>query len=250
MFRRLDIDRVWQLAAEQGLTPAALARRAGLGPARDLLLRLTGLEDLSAVQLVGLADVLGVTVEELLTGPSRPGTDGPAPAGTELLRRRPEENKIALAAALLRFGDLAQPTLLEVFGWTSAVLNQTIAAAQRALEPSGLTVRRVCGRIELAAGPHSLPPHVSERLTTRIQEHLPLDPEEASHLALAVRAHLAGPFPGPPWTPWPVADSLARQGAAAPIDRRHPGRPVRLIPHPDLLFALHLTTRPSPGTQP
>jgi hypothetical protein len=250
MFRKLDIDRVWQLAAEQELTPAALARRAGLGPARDLLLHLTGLEDLSAVQLVALADALGVTVEELLTGPSRPGTDRAAPAGTELLCRRPEDNKIALAAALLRFGDLAQPTLQEVFGWTPAVLNQTIAAAQRALGPSGLTIRRVCGRIEIAAGSQALPPDVSERLTARIGAQPPLDPEDAVHLAFAVRAHLAGPFPGPPWTPWPAADNLARRGAAAPIDRRHPGRPVRLIPHPDLLFALRLAARPGPGTPP
>lgn len=216
---------------------------------RDTMLHLLGLHDLTATQLVAVADVLQVTVDELLTT---------TPTGDVVADfRSPGQDGAALHAALLRFGTLTEHQVTTAFGWSPGRLDTAVAHLHRHLDShSSVRIRRVGRRLELDLTRDALPGYAVDTLVALQAHTAALTAELTPSLLVAVRAHGLGDPPGPPTEPWQVADTLARQHAALPPgDRTHIAQRVRLIPHPDLLFALHLvdcllTDRPSPDPGP
>jgi hypothetical protein len=244
MSRRLDLDHLWDRAERRGLTPEILARRAGMRlHDRQTLLHLEGLADLTASQLVAIADILDVTVDELLTGQDPAENDG------DRLYARMDAQ--ALGAALMHFGSLTEHDLLSAYRWRPDRLNTAIAELHRRLEPGGITVHRAAGRLELYVTESNFFWVAHEKLAAVLAEAARLGQDETPFLVVAVRAHVLGPYPGPPMVAWPIADTLTRQGAAEqPGPHEATGKPRRLRPHPDLLFALNLTRRPLRSPRP
>ncbi|MFB4304425.1 hypothetical protein [Actinomadura sp. NTSP31] len=243
MFRRLDLRRIQRIMDQRHLDPNMVADRTLLplnqdGPARA---DLANFSRMSAAQLVILAEVLEVAVDELLTPPLG---DWEAELQGED-RDFPSLDADALHAALVQFGSLSDHALCSAFKWTPQRLEDTITVLAQRLDGKGATPIRQGDRVILEPAIEALPRGAQWRLTDLTDDSVTLAEEYAPFLVTAVRAHALGPYPGPPMVPRPVVDALARQGAARPPDAHAlPGRPARLIPHDDLMFALRLHPTP------
>ncbi|MFI6503877.1 hypothetical protein [Nonomuraea typhae] len=233
MFRTLDLDQVTRLAEQRGLTPAALLRRAGLTAQTTPPVP----SALTLAQLLHLAEALEVSVDELLTTPATE----PQSLAHDVTTRE----IVMLATSLLRHRHLPEHAVQSAFAWSQHHLNQVIARLHQHMEPLGITVRRHADRLTLSVLPRTTAQQAETALAPRLADEPVLDPEQIPMLLTAVRAHMLGPYPGPPLVAWQLADDLAALGAACPPEAHLHGKPVRLRPHPDLLYALHLTHRPS-----
>ncbi|TMR02400.1 hypothetical protein ETD83_12710 [Actinomadura soli] len=243
MRRQLDLLRVQRIMDQRHLDPNMVADRTRLplnqgGPAWSNLADLFGV---SAGQLVRLAEVLEVAVDELLTPP----LDAWAVEQQGQDRDFPSLDADALHAVLVQFGSLSDHALCRVFNWTPQRLEDTITVLARRLGDKGVTPVRQGDRVILEPAFEALPSDAQWRVTDLADDSVTLAEEHAPYLVTAVRAHALGPYPGPPMVPRPVIDTLARQGAARPPDAHAPpGRPARLFPHDDLMFALRLHQTP------
>ncbi|KAB2384857.1 hypothetical protein [Actinomadura montaniterrae] len=219
----------------------------------NLRQHLHGLHDLTAAELVAIADLLGLAVDDLLiaddpaagTGTSEqdPGVPSPAPEFGHVSW----DTARAVLAALLTYGALTEATVMTALQLRANELDAVLELIGQMLRLGNvMTVRHAHGRLELITCDRTDLNRYTDRLCELMGQVRSLSADHTPLLLVAIRAHAVGAHAGPPLVPWSTAEPLIWRGAAqAPAHHETAGRPVRLIPHTDMLFALRLTDQPA-----
>ncbi|GAB3934857.1 hypothetical protein [Micromonospora vulcania] len=240
----LDYARIRTRAGEVGLSDNALTSLLGV--------RLSDFNDdldqrsISLQVLVRLSQILAMSIDDLIiTSEKHPEPTAPTTAG---------DDQVLLAlAATYRTMSIRQ--VLDALDWTEDRLNAALATAQAHLAATPLRLIVTDQRLAYLILAGSVPADIQTRLLANDRAGEPLRPQEAAEAMRLVHDRLLAPFPDERSeqrpTPYDLYQNLIARGLALPDDAAGPADPDRphLGPrvkiHPDVMFALRLTSTPA-----